>query len=102
MHRARDAKRRLHLGSAGDEAGAALLRGVPEPESALLATGKDRGHYQGGRGGKGIEPEKRQFTIETDCFNQNGDPVVKGEAVVLSTRSTDKSSESRRGTDGKA
>ena len=32
---------------------------------------------------KGIEPEKRIVTIETDCFNQNGDPVVKGEAVVL-------------------
>jgi 3-hydroxybutyryl-CoA dehydratase len=32
---------------------------------------------------KGIEQEKRLVTIETDCFNQNGDPVVKGEAVVL-------------------
>jgi 3-hydroxybutyryl-CoA dehydratase len=32
---------------------------------------------------KGIEPERRIVTIETDCFNQNGDPVVKGEAVVL-------------------
>lgn len=32
---------------------------------------------------KGIEPEKRMYTIETDCFNQHGEPVVKGEAVVL-------------------
>jgi len=32
---------------------------------------------------KGIEQEKRQVTIETNCFNQKGDPVVKGEAVVL-------------------
>lgn len=32
---------------------------------------------------KGIEPEKRTLTIETECFNQNGDPVVKGEAVIL-------------------
>jgi len=32
---------------------------------------------------KGIEAEKRIVTIETDCFNQNGDAVVKGEAVVL-------------------
>jgi 3-hydroxybutyryl-CoA dehydratase len=32
---------------------------------------------------KGIEPEKRMYTIETDCFNQEGIPVVKGEAVVL-------------------
>ena len=32
---------------------------------------------------KGIEHEKRQVTIETNCFNQKGDPVVKGEAVVL-------------------
>jgi 3-hydroxybutyryl-CoA dehydratase len=32
---------------------------------------------------KGIEPEKRLYTIETDCFNQNGEPVVKGEAIVL-------------------
>ena len=32
---------------------------------------------------KGIEPEKRLYTIETDCFNQNGEPVVRGEAVVL-------------------
>jgi 3-hydroxybutyryl-CoA dehydratase len=32
---------------------------------------------------KGIEHEKRQATIETDCFNQKGEPVVKGEAVVL-------------------
>jgi 3-hydroxybutyryl-CoA dehydratase len=32
---------------------------------------------------KGIEPEKRLYTIETNCFNQHGEPVVKGEAVVL-------------------
>ncbi len=32
---------------------------------------------------KGIEPEKRTFTIETVCYNQEGDPVVKGEAVIL-------------------
>jgi 3-hydroxybutyryl-CoA dehydratase len=32
---------------------------------------------------KGVEPEKRLYTIETDCFNQRGEPVVKGEAVVL-------------------
>lgn len=32
---------------------------------------------------KGIEPEKRVFTIETNCYNQNGEAVVKGEAVVL-------------------
>ena len=32
---------------------------------------------------KAIEPEKRIVTIETDCFNQNGDAIVKGEAVVL-------------------
>jgi 3-hydroxybutyryl-CoA dehydratase len=32
---------------------------------------------------KGIEPEKRQLTLETECFNQNGEPVVKGEAVIL-------------------
>ena len=32
---------------------------------------------------KGVEAEKRVLTLETDCFNQNGEPVVKGEAVVL-------------------
>jgi len=32
---------------------------------------------------KGIEHEKRLVTIETNCFNQHGEPVVKGEAVVL-------------------
>jgi 3-hydroxybutyryl-CoA dehydratase len=32
---------------------------------------------------KGLEPEKRTLTLETECFNQNGDPVVKGEAVIL-------------------
>ena len=32
---------------------------------------------------KGIEPEKRTLTLETVCFNQDGDPVVKGEAVIL-------------------
>ena len=32
---------------------------------------------------KGIEAEKRQYTIETVCYNQGGDPVVKGEAVIL-------------------
>jgi len=32
---------------------------------------------------KGIEAEKRIVTVETDCFNQKGDAVVKGEAVVL-------------------
>ena len=32
---------------------------------------------------KGIDPQKRIVTVETDCFNQDGEPVVKGEAVVL-------------------
>jgi 3-hydroxybutyryl-CoA dehydratase len=32
---------------------------------------------------KGIEPEKRTLTIETECFNQNNEAVVKGEAVIL-------------------
>ena len=32
---------------------------------------------------KGIEAEKRIFTLETNCFNQNGEPVVRGEAVIL-------------------
>ena len=32
---------------------------------------------------KGIDPEKRQYTIETVCYNQSGEPVVKGEAVIL-------------------
>ena len=32
---------------------------------------------------KGIEPEKRTHTIETVCYNQNGEPVVRGEAVIL-------------------
>ncbi len=32
---------------------------------------------------KGIEPEKRMATVETACYNQAGDAVVKGEAVVL-------------------
>ncbi len=32
---------------------------------------------------KAIEPEKRMVTLETICYNQNGEPVVKGEAVIL-------------------
>lgn len=32
---------------------------------------------------KGIDPQKRIVTVRTDCFNQDGDPVVTGEAVVL-------------------
>lgn len=32
---------------------------------------------------KGIDTQKRIVTVETDCFNQDGEPVVKGEAVVL-------------------
>jgi 3-hydroxybutyryl-CoA dehydratase len=32
---------------------------------------------------KGVEPEKRTLTLETECFNQNGEAVVKGEAVIL-------------------
>jgi 3-hydroxybutyryl-CoA dehydratase len=32
---------------------------------------------------RGIDQEKRQYTIETVCYNQGGDAVVKGEAVVL-------------------
>ena len=32
---------------------------------------------------KGTDPQKRIVTVQTDCFNQNGEPVVKGEAVVL-------------------
>jgi acyl dehydratase len=32
---------------------------------------------------KGIDAQKRIVTVQTDCFNQDGEPVVKGEAVVL-------------------
>jgi 3-hydroxybutyryl-CoA dehydratase len=32
---------------------------------------------------KGIEDEKRTLTLETECYNQDGDVVVKGEAVIL-------------------
>jgi 3-hydroxybutyryl-CoA dehydratase len=32
---------------------------------------------------KGLEIEKRMVTLETDCYNQDGEPVVKGEAVIL-------------------
>lgn len=32
---------------------------------------------------KGVEAEKRILTLETNCYNQDGEPVVKGEAVVL-------------------
>ncbi len=32
---------------------------------------------------KGTYPQKRIVTLRTDCFNQDGEPVVKGEAVVL-------------------
>jgi 3-hydroxybutyryl-CoA dehydratase len=30
-----------------------------------------------------VDPEKRIVTLRTDCANQNGDVVVKGEAAVL-------------------
>lgn len=30
-----------------------------------------------------IDPEKRIVTLRTDCLNQDGDAVVKGEATVL-------------------
>ena len=32
---------------------------------------------------KGTDAQKRIVTLETDCYNQDGEPVVKGEAVVL-------------------
>lgn len=32
---------------------------------------------------KEIEAEKRIVTLDTVCYNQDGEPVVKGEAVVL-------------------
>ena len=32
---------------------------------------------------KGVEEEKRMVTLETDCYNQDGDAVIKGEAVIL-------------------
>ncbi len=32
---------------------------------------------------KGVEEEKRTLTLETECFNQDGHAVVKGEAVVM-------------------
>jgi 3-hydroxybutyryl-CoA dehydratase len=32
---------------------------------------------------KGVEPEKRTLTLETECYNQDGHAVVKGEAVVM-------------------
>jgi 3-hydroxybutyryl-CoA dehydratase len=30
-----------------------------------------------------IDAEKRQVTVQTDCFNQDDKPVVTGEAVVM-------------------
>ena len=30
-----------------------------------------------------LDEEKRIVTVRTDCLNQNGDAVVKGEATVL-------------------
>lgn len=32
---------------------------------------------------KEIDAEKGTLTLQTDCFNQNGEAVVKGEAVIL-------------------
>lgn len=32
---------------------------------------------------EGVEPEKRTLTLKTECFNQDGAAVVKGEAVIL-------------------
>jgi 3-hydroxybutyryl-CoA dehydratase len=32
---------------------------------------------------KETEPEKRIVTLDTVCYNQDGEPVVKGEAVIL-------------------
>ena len=32
---------------------------------------------------KAIEPDKRMVTLETICYNQAGEPVLKGEAVIL-------------------
>lgn len=32
---------------------------------------------------KAIDGEKGTYTLETICYNQGGEPVVKGEAVVL-------------------
>ena len=32
---------------------------------------------------KELDAEKNTLTLETICFNQDGDPVVKGEAVIL-------------------
>ena len=30
-----------------------------------------------------FDPEKRIATLRTDCINQNGEAVVKGEATVM-------------------
>ncbi len=32
---------------------------------------------------RGVDPQKRIVTVKTDCWNQGGDQVVVGEAVVL-------------------
>jgi 3-hydroxybutyryl-CoA dehydratase len=32
---------------------------------------------------RAVDPEKRTVTVQTDCFNQDGKPVVTGEAVVM-------------------
>ncbi|MBI1885912.1 MAG: MaoC family dehydratase [Chloroflexi bacterium] len=32
---------------------------------------------------KGVDPQKRIVTVKTECYNQDGEPVVTGEAVVL-------------------
>ena len=32
---------------------------------------------------KGVDSQKRIITVKTDCSNQDGEPVVSGEAIVL-------------------
>ncbi len=32
---------------------------------------------------KGLDEEKRLLTLETECYNQDGEALIKGEAVVL-------------------
>lgn len=32
---------------------------------------------------KEVDAEKRFVTVQTDCFNQEGKPVISGEAVVM-------------------
>ena len=66
-----------------DQAGEYGAARIYEGQLAILGRGPSGPAIRAMAEVKGTDAQKRIVTVQTDCFNQDGEPVVKGEAVIL-------------------